>query len=164
MTSLNPTQTQVKKRAPGFAATLIMAALLAGTLDISAAIFILAKGHAKAVLRYIAGAVYGKDAAKTGDNMVFTGLIIHYLIAAGWVTLYFMAYKHVSLLRKNIIAVTIFYGLFVWAMMNRVIVPMTKIQQPPFNLTSALINAVILMVCIALPAVWMRNWYERSKQ
>src|SRR4051812_21839872 len=120
MTTLTPTQTQVKKRAPGFAATLIMAALLAGTLDISAAIFILAKGHAEAVLRYIAGAVYGKEAAKTGTDMVAIGLIMHYLIAAGWVTLYFVAYKHIPLLRKNIVAVTIFYGLFVWVTMNMV--------------------------------------------
>jgi hypothetical protein len=164
MTTLNPAQTTAKPASPGYAGTLIITALIAGTLDILAAIFILAKGNATPVLRYIASSLVGKAAAKTGTDMVVLGLCIHYLIAAGWVTVYFIAYKYVPLLRKNIVLSSFLYGIFVYAAMQYVFVPMTRIHLGPFNWQGALTNAVILMFTIGLPAALMRKRYEARKQ
>lgn len=164
MATLTPNQTITKSASLNFTATLIITGLIAGTLDILSAVFILAKGQAAAVFRYIAGAAFGREAARQGAGMVAMGGIFHYFIAFCWVALYFIAYKYVSLLRRNIVLVTIFYGLFVWLVMNMVILPMTKLSLKAFSPTNAIINAVILMICIALPAVWMRRNYEAKKQ
>lgn len=158
----NPTTT---KRTPlSFTATLIITGLIAGTLDILAAIFLLANGHAAAVFKFIASAAFGRAAAKGGADMIIAGAFFHYFIAFCWVGLYFIAYNHVSLLRKNVVFVTVCYGLFVWLVMNMIVVPMTHIGHKAGNPVMALVNAIILMICIALPAVWMRNLYEMKKQ
>lgn len=151
-----------KRPLPGFMATLAITALIAGSLDILAAIIILANGHAEATFRYIASAAFG-PAAKTGAGMAATGAFFHYLIAASFVTFYFIIYGYIPLLRKSLILTTIFYGLFIWAVMAFIVLPLTKLHIGPFNLTGALLNVVILIVCVALPAVWMRSRYELKK-
>ena len=55
--------------------------LIAGTLDILAAIVILAKMNAVGVLQYVASGVFGKEAFSGGTTMAIAGLIFHYIIA-----------------------------------------------------------------------------------
>jgi hypothetical protein len=162
METLNPNPV-LKKTKLSFTAALLITILIAGSADILAAILILAKGHAEAVLRYIASAAFGK-AAQTGAGIIWAGLFFHYLIAASFVTLYFIIYSYIPVLKKNLVLTTILYGLFVWAVMNLVVLPLTHLHIGPFNPVSALVNAVILIICIALPTVWMRNFYEGKKQ
>lgn len=131
--------------------TILLAGLIAGTADALAAIFILAAGNAAGVFKYIASALYGKQAFTGGADMIIIGIICHYIIAFTFVTFYYFIYPHVSLLRYNKYLSAFLYGIFTWLVMNLIVVPMTKIHQV-FTWHNALLNAVILMFTIGLPA------------
>ena len=63
------------------ATTVLITGLIAGTLDILAAIFLLAGGEATRVFRFIASGAFGKAAFEGGGEMVAWGSFFHYLIA-----------------------------------------------------------------------------------
>jgi hypothetical protein len=87
--------------------TILLASLIAGTLDGLAAVFILAKGKAAMVFKYIASAVYGKQAFAGGSEMIWTGVALHYLIAALFTVLFFILYDLVPVLRKRLFLVAV---------------------------------------------------------
>lgn len=131
--------------------TILLAGLIAGTADALAAIFILAAGNAAGVFKYIASALYGKQAFAGGADMIIIGIVCHYIIAFAFVTFYYFIYPRVSLLRYNKYLSAFLYGIFTWLIMNLIVVPMTKIHQV-FTWHNALLNVVILMFTIGLPA------------
>jgi hypothetical protein len=52
------------------------------------------------------------------------------------------------------------YGVFVWVMMNRVVVPLSLIPKRPFHFTKeSAIQMGILMLCIGLPVSLMAKKY-----
>jgi len=143
--------------------TVLTAGLLAGTLDLTAAIVFLAKMKAVPVLKYIASGAFGKAAYTDDPKMVSFGIIFHYLIALTIATIYFLIYPRLSFLKYNTILSAIIIGTCSWAFMNLVVVPMSQIGPSPFNLESAIKNAVILMVCIGLPiSILTRHYYQKA--
>jgi len=146
---------------PKLSAAIITAGLIAGTMDILAAFTLFFSKTGKSpivVLNYIASALFGKELAYGGGMaMSAVGLLMHYMIAFGWAILFFMLYPKLSVLRGNKIVVGLVYGIFVWTMMNLVLVPMTLIVKGPFDLTNAITQCAILMVCIGLPVSIVAN-------
>ncbi len=140
---------------PGLFNIILRAGLLAGTLDILAAILILAKGNAEGTLKFIASGVFGKSAFSGGYDMVVLGAAFHYFIATSFATGYFLAYPRLPVLQKNKWLSGVLYGVFVWAVMNLLVVPTSNAPQSPFAWDSALKNMAILIVCIGLPIAWL---------
>ena len=143
---------------------ILRAGLLAGTLDILAAILILAKGNAVGTLKFIASGVFGKAAFAGGYNMVALGAVFHYLIATSFAAGYLFAYPHLAFLQKNKWLSGVLYGVFVWAVMNLLVVPMSGVPQSPFAWDSALKNMAILVVCIGLPIAWLADKFYATNQ
>ena len=143
-------------------------ALVAGTLDYSAAIanFLLSGGKDPTrIAWYIASSLLGREAASAGGWVTAAlGIAMHYAIATGWTVLFFLSYPRVALLRQNAILVGAAYGFFVWTIMNLVLVPLTRIPHSPFNPTNAAIQAGILVVCIGTPISLLahRHYTDRS--
>lgn len=148
---------------PGFFNIILRAGLLAGTLDILAAILILAKGNAVGTLKFIASGVFGKAAFSGGNEMVASGAVFHYFIATSFAAGYFWAYPRLPFLQKNKWVSGVLYGAFVWAVMNLLVVPASNAPQSPFAWDSALKNAAILMVCIGLPVAWLADKFYTSR-
>lgn len=129
--------------------------LIAGTLDALAASiqFYLRTGNSPAgVWRYVASALLGPSARTGGSGTVVVGLLMHFGIAMGWTILFFAAASRWRTLRAHPWVVGPLYGVFVWAMMTRVLVPLTRIGPPgPFNLSQAAMAAAIIVVCVGTP-------------
>lgn len=138
---------------------ILRAGLLAGTLDVLAAIFLLAKGNAVGTLKFIASGVFGKAAFSGGYGMVALGAVFHYFIATSFAAGYFWAYPHLPFLQKNRWLSGVLYGVFVWTVMNLVVVPMSKAPQSSLAWDSALKNMAILVVCIGLPIAWLADQF-----
>ena len=151
---MTPAEDSEKNRA-GFWSTVIWTGALAGTLDgLSAVVNNYAMGgkNPGRIFQYIASGVFGKETAYAGGaTMVGWGIFFHYVIAYASTVVFFLAYPKLGLVTKNKILVAIGYGFVVWAVMNLVVVPLSGTPKFPFGLTSAVKNAVILMVCIGLP-------------
>lgn len=139
--------------------------LIAGTLDISIALiqYYLQTGKDPAnVLRYIAGGVFGKQAFSGGTSMAAFGLCFHYIIAFCWVALFFIIYPRFSFLKKSVVINAFCYGLLVWVVMTRVVLPLTTLPSQPFILQKALQAMLILVFAIGLPSAYFaKKYYDR---
>ena len=141
--------------------TIRNAALLAGTLDMLAACvyYFIKTGETKFYLipMFIASAAFGKGAFSGGTGIVLLGLLMHYGIAFFWTLFFFWLYQQWTFPGKSRWWTAAVYGVFVWLIMNRVVVPFTRIAHRPFDPVNALINIGILMVCIGWPLSWMAH-------
>lgn len=134
--------------------TVLWAGLLVGTLDISAATthFLINGGKDPVnIFIYIASGVLGKTASEIGPSIAWLGLLLHYLIAYIWTAFFFLIYPRLELSSRNWILVGVLYGIFIWLMMNRVVVPLSGTPKSPFRLNGAIINCLILIAMIGLP-------------
>lgn len=141
---------------------IIAAWLLAGTLDISSALIWVAIRSGKSpvpVFNYIASAVFGQNAYTGGAPMIIAGFLFHYFIALVFSSLLFLLYPAIHRFIKNKFLVGILFGLFNWAVMTLVVVPLTRIPARPLNLSNALINIGILMVAIGIPVSLIAHHY-----
>jgi hypothetical protein len=147
--------------------TLLFAGLLTGTLDILAAIVnFLAHGgqQISRIFQYIASSVFGKPAFTGGDSMILMGIVIHYLIAFVFTVLFFFLYPRLSILSRNKWIGAIVYGIFIWVVMNLVLVPLTKARKLPMPPDQILIGAAILILMIGLPLSFIANRYYRGRR
>lgn len=145
---------------------ILPAGLIVGTLDISAAFlyyFIKTGKNPLNVLTFVASGFFGKDALTAGSTMMVAGLLFHYLIAFSFTALFFLLYPKIKAFSKSIIATGIAYGLFVWAVMNLIIVPLSNVAPRPLNATNAIINAIILIICIGIPLSFMANAFYKKE-
>jgi hypothetical protein len=132
--------------------TILITGLIAGTLDILAAIIILAGGNAFGTLKYIASGAFGKAATDGGSEMAAIGLLFHFVIAMSWTAAFLLLYPKLPFLKWNKWINAFAYGLIVQTLMIFVVLPLTNIPPRPFSLWGFLENAVILMFSIGLPA------------
>lgn len=154
---------------PRLAATIFWVGLLVGFLDISAALIQFGIKYPDRdpliVLRYIASAVFGRERAYSESSMIFLGAALHFLIAYCFTTAFFLLYPHVQFLRKNRLVTGIVYGLFIWMIMNLLVVPNSRINPPTFHLKDAAIAAAILIIAIGIPLSFLAyEFYFGKKQ
>jgi hypothetical protein len=143
---------------------IIKAGLLVGTLDILAAfIHVYIKTgspHIPDILKFIASGVFGKTVSSHGAGMVLAGLGFHYLIALVWTFFFFWLYSRVKAAKRNKIWTGIIFGIFVWAVMNLIVLPLSHVPQRAFDIRNAVINILILIVCIGIPLSLMAKAYD----
>jgi hypothetical protein len=142
--------------------TILLSGLLVGTLDILSAFvdFYIARGKDPTViLNYIAGAAVDKTtSAGTGGALI--GLLFHYIIAFSFTFLFFWLYQRVNWLSKNWVLTGIIYGLFIWVMVNQVILRFTNLTVPPIDeidIKKASKAALILICMIGLPLSYIAH-------
>jgi hypothetical protein len=147
-------------------AKILQAGLIVGTLDIlSAFIYYYIKSgktNFLVIFKFIASGIFGKAAGDGGTDMILTGLILHYAIAFSFTVFFFWLYPKVNVMSKNRIVTGVVYGLFVWALMNLVVVPLSNTVHRPFKIEGLLINMGILIVCIGLPLSFIANAFFRK--
>jgi hypothetical protein len=135
-------------------ATLAIAWLLAGTLDVSTAILYytgFSLPSATRLLQGIASGVLGPRAYQGGASTALLGLALHYLIAFIWAVVLFVAFRAITALRRHLLVTGVAYGVVVWCVMNLVVLPLSNARRAPFQLGAAAIGAIILVFCIGLP-------------
>ncbi|WP_018628586.1 hypothetical protein [Niabella aurantiaca] len=146
-------------------AVIARATFLVGTLDILSAFlhYLIASGKDPLfILKYIAGGLLGPAAFSGGAAMQVAGLLLHYLIACIFTAFFFWLYPRLKILRRNRIATGIFYGLFIWSVMNLVVVPLSRIGKFPDAVPGMLINAAILILVVGLPLSFIARSYYRK--
>lgn len=135
--------------------TVVVTWLIAGILDAGAALlFFLARGNKQPgmLFRYIASAVFGAKAFSGGTSMVILGLCFHFIIALCWVGFYFSVSPWIA--GWGLLPDAVIYGLFVWGIMNLVVLPLSRAVPRPFSLSFVVINILILMATIGLPCAY----------
>jgi hypothetical protein len=128
--------------------------LVCGTLDILDALiftWLRSRGPAERVLQFIASGVMGRMAFQQGWSSAILGLAIHYVIALCWVTLFVLVVRNAPALMRWGVAFGVLYGLVMYAVMNFIVVPLTRIGPRPMAHGASLVNGVLaLVICFGV--------------
>jgi hypothetical protein len=146
---------------------ILLTGLVAGVLDGFAAVnsyMSSGKTDPGMVFKYIASGVFGKAAYTGGTGMIMWGVFFHFLISYGLTVFYFWLYPRVKWLGENKVTAGVLYGIFAWLVTTQLIVPLSKIQQPPFNIHKAITAMQILVLFIGLPVSLMTNKHYLYKK
>jgi len=137
---------------------ILLAGLLAGVLDITAAFgFSASRGGTPAgVLRFVASGLLGPSAFQGGAATAALGLALHFVIALGAAVVYWAASRKIAFLATHPVPSGLIYGVAVYFFMNLVVLPLSAVPPRPFVPVPAMI--VIHMLCVGLPiAVVLRR-------
>jgi hypothetical protein len=102
---------------------ILLATLVAGTLDILAAI-VQAGGAAGTVLRSVAAGPLGAGAASGGTGMAIAGLVIHFLLMAIIAAVFVLAAARLPMLLRQPLIWGPVYGLAIWIVMYLIVLPL----------------------------------------
>lgn len=111
---------------PGLGRAILVATLLAGTLDILDAVItslITGRGPVR-MLQTIASAILGKPALQGGASTALIGLAIHFAIMAVMVTVFVLAAERLEPLSRQPILWGAIYGLALYGVMTWAVVPL----------------------------------------
>lgn len=141
------------------------AVLIAGCLDITAAgVQAYSKGVTPEVLlKYIASGWFGKDAYTGGFELALFGLAVHFFIVFAIAITYFLLSPKLEILQKNIWFSAGLLAVCAWGVTTRVIIPVSRIEAPPFDFVKSLIAITILYFCIGLPIAFFAAKYFKRK-
>jgi len=146
--------------------TILFAGLTAGVLDISAAFlsaYIINNATPDRVLRFVASGVFGKEALSGGTAIALWGLLFHFMIATIFAAFFYLIYPMLKVNSKNVIFIGLVYGIFVWMVMNLIVVKLSNVPPQPFKLVGALRGAIILMLCIGLPIALITHRFRKKE-
>jgi uncharacterized membrane protein YagU involved in acid resistance len=137
---------------------ILKAGLLVGTLDITAAFlnfYIQTGKNPTIVLKYIASAALGKTAAYDPTLVILLGLLFHFIIVFAFTIFFSLVSDRLWLWFKNTYLIAILYGIFIWVIMNLLVVPNSLATKIPFTWQNSLLNCVILIICIGFPLSYL---------
>jgi hypothetical protein len=145
---------------------ILLAGIVAGSLDAAAAIinYYVATGkNPVRIFVFIASGVFGKQAYSGSQSIAIFGVLFHFLIAIIFSAFYFWIYPKIQFLHKNKLISAFLYGIFVWLVMNLVIVPLSNTPALPFDILNALLAVLILIACVGVPVSFMAaSFYRRT--
>jgi Protein of unknown function (DUF1440). len=151
-----------------FIKTILLITLIAGTLDILAAIIhisINTGNFPNRIFQGIASGMVGRETAFAGGVAThILGFLIHYFIAFSFTLFYFLIYPYVGVLGKNKIVSGVVYGWFIWAVMNLVVLPyMSTFPRRPFDWPNDVVGLIVLPLVVGVPIAIGAEKYYRNK-
>ena len=138
------------------ARAILFGTLTVGTLDaLDAIIFFGLRSGAKPIRIFqgIASGLIGPAARQGGLKTAALGVFLHYFIAFGIVLTYYLVSRRVRLLTARPVVCGLLYGLVAYAVMNLVVLPLSKVGGPSMPATPVLVNGLLIhMFGVGLPS------------
>jgi hypothetical protein len=137
--------------------TILIAGLIAGTLDATAAIILYAKpingDNIGGIFRFIASGLFGRLAFADGIFYPIAGVIIHFLIAICWSSVYLLMFFR-TFKPGSVWAKTILFSGLVWIVMNGIALPFLGLTSTHHNVWMILKSFLPILLCVGLPICW----------
>ena len=145
------------------ATAISIAGLTCGAMDISAALVVYGLMGSKPLrlLQGIAGGILGPRTYSGGTSTALLGLALHFVIAFGAATVFFLASRFVPLLLNYAVVSGVLYGIAVYFFMNRVVVQLSAATKFPFSIKMMLIGVIIHIFCVGIPISLSIRRYAR---
>jgi len=140
-----------------------LSALIAGTLDVSATGSLMrAQGVPfRRLMQGVASGALGSAAFEGGVGTAALGFFLHYCIAAGWATIYWIAGHRWPVLFSWPLLLGAAYGLAVHLVMSGIVLPLSRLRRP-FSWKAWLMQIPIHMLCVGIPIAWVQGWLQSS--
>ncbi|HEU0368234.1 MAG TPA: hypothetical protein VFR42_03425 [Candidatus Acidoferrum sp.] len=132
---------------------IVSAGTICGIMDITAALVVYGTMGAKPLrlLQGIAGGVLGPRTYTGGIATALLGLALHFVIAFGAATVFFIASRGIGFLLDHAVVSGALYGIAVYFFMQRVVIPLSRANRNPFSLKFMIIGIIIHIFCVGLP-------------
>jgi hypothetical protein len=138
------------------AQAILYGTLVVGTLDALDAIVFFGLRSGVGPIRIfqgIASGLLGPAARQGGLKTAALGVALHFVIAFGIVLTYFLVSRRVSALTRHPVICGLLYGLVAYAVMNLVVIPLSKIGGLAMPPAPVLANGLLIhMFGVGLPA------------
>ena len=136
--------------------TIIMAGIIAGTLDALAAIVVYSIPPVS-LFQFIASAAFGQVAFASLSPYLWWGIFFHYLISMAWATVFVLFYPLLRQIAKNWVIRGIAYAILIWIVMNLIVLPMTQLAPAKVSVQSVSVAMLILILMVGLPIAYIVN-------
>jgi hypothetical protein len=146
--------------------SILKSGIVVGVLDALAAIihaYFFNGSSPDAVFRYVATGLFGKAALSGGLPTAFAGLALHFTVAISWTALFYVLYPKLKFLSSSMLLSGIVYGLFIWLMMNFIVVPLSPVLAGPIRIRLAtLFMIAIHLFVIGVPISWLTSRFFKG--
>lgn len=142
--------------------TIFWAGAICGTMDITAALTVYPFFGAKPlnILNGIAAGVLGDKAFQGGWETALLGLCLHFTIAYGAATVFYLASRRLTWLLSLAEIAGVLYGIVVYFFMNRIVVPLSLAHKNPFSFKMTVVGIVIHIFCVGLPIAMTVHYFS----
>ncbi|MGB7846400.1 MAG: hypothetical protein WBL63_12350 [Candidatus Acidiferrum sp.] len=143
-------------------AAIVWGGTTCGVMDITAALMVYGYFGLRPMplLQGIARGVLGPRASEGGLSTAALGLLLHFVIAFGAATVYFVASRKLGFLVEQPVIWGPLYGVAVYFFMQRVVLPLSLAAKRPFSVKMMVVGVVIHIFCVGLPiavSVWWKG-------
>jgi uncharacterized membrane protein YagU involved in acid resistance len=104
---------------------ILVGGLIVGVLDLSYAIVVYSPSKPIRVPQTIASGLLGRNSYNGGAWSAVLGVILHFVIALGAATVYYMASRYIPLMIQHAVLCGLVYGALVYLFMHMVVVPLS---------------------------------------
>ena len=112
-------------------------------------------------LQSVASGLLGRAVLEGGWATAALGLVLHFVIALGAATLYYLASRKIALMVNRPVLSGLLFGALVYLFMSRVVVPLSA---APFRIPLTLLDLAVHMFFIGLPIALAVSRYASGDQ
>jgi hypothetical protein len=136
------------------AQAVLLGTLAVGVLDlIDAMVFFGLRGVTPVrILQSIAAGLLGRDAFRGGPATAALGALLHFFIAFGIVCVYYLVSRRLGILTRHPVLCGLLYGVVVFVIMNRVVIPLSAAATGPMSLPVLVNGLLIHALGVGLPS------------
>ena len=125
--------------------------LIVGVLDLLYAIMVYSPRHPILIPQTIASGVLGPKSYRDGMVSAVLGLVLHFVIALGAATVYYLASRKLTFMLRRAILFGMLYGAAVYLFMHFVVLPLSAVPSGHTPLAYAAAEFVEHWFCVGLP-------------
>jgi len=127
--------------------------LAVGILDgLAAVILTLVNGRSPTrMFQSIASGLLGRDSYNGGLTTALLGVLLHFLIAFIFTTIYYGASLKLPMLIRRVALWGPIYGVAVYFAMQCIVLPLSAIRKPPFSFAAPVQGIIVHILCVGLP-------------
>jgi uncharacterized membrane protein YagU involved in acid resistance len=140
---------------------IIVGGLIVGVLDLAYAIVVYSPRKPILVPQTIASGILGMNAFTGGTKTAALGVILHFIIALGAATVYFLASRRLTFLVNRAVLCGLIYGALVYLFMHLVVVPLSAIPKEPLPFVYRAFEFVWHWFGVGLPIALSVRHYSR---
>ncbi|MFJ6023139.1 hypothetical protein ACIQC9_00905 [Brevundimonas sp. NPDC092305] len=142
----------------GFLSTALLAGVVAGALDIAAAVIQNGQVTAQVVFQSVASGWLGAEAYRGGWSTAWLGLASHFAMMFGIAAIYVLLAMMLPFLRRHWLVSAALWGVLVWVVMTWVVVPLSASPLPSPDIAAAIRGVLTHVFAVGLPMAAIVRW------
>ena len=125
--------------------------VIVGILDLAYAIIVYSPRNPGRIPQAIASGLLGPDAFSGGAAVTVLGLLLHFIIALGAATVFFVASRKLKILVDRAVLCGLMYGAFVYVFMHVVVLPLSATGPSHMRVVYQVFEFIEHWFCVGLP-------------